>query len=69
MEDDVVVVAALGEGGEVGASLEKSKSVPGCKRIRRLEFRGSRIKLAYLGGMVVVEFEGYRALRKVSKWC
>ena len=32
MEDDVVVVAALGEGGEVGAGLEKSKSVFRCKR-------------------------------------
>lgn len=25
------------------------------------------MELAYLGGMVVVEFDSYRALRKVSK--
>ena len=29
----------------------------------------SRMELAYLGGMVVVEFEGYGALRAVSKGC
>lgn len=33
MEDDVVVVAALSEGGEVDLSLERSKLVSRCKRI------------------------------------
>ena len=34
VEDDIVVVAALGEGGEIGAGLERSKSAHGCKRTK-----------------------------------
>ena len=43
---------------------------------QRMVVRGQRIEgsrkpreLAYLGSVVVVEFEGYRSLRKVSKRC
>ena len=60
MEDDVVVVAALGEGGEVVACLEDSLLV-------RTEGSGfSCIESAYFGRMVVVEFKSYRTLREVS---
>ena len=41
MEDDVVVVAALGEGGEVVASLENIKSVLGCKKQRARDFESA----------------------------
>ena len=38
VEDDVVVVASLGEGGEIGAGLEKSMSVPRCRRAEDWSF-------------------------------
>ena len=62
MEDDGVVVAALGKGGEVGAGLRAGLSV-GWRAGG--ETWGSWVdskKLAYSGGMVCVEFEGYGAL-------
>ncbi len=62
VEDDVVVVAALGEGGEVGAGLEDKLLAPCNKKRTRCGVQVDHNKLAYLGGMVVVEFEGYRAL-------
>ena len=62
VEDDVVVVAALGEGGEVGAGLENGLLAPCSKRGKRGGGRVDHKELAYLGGMVVVKLEGYRAL-------
>ena len=38
VEDDVVVVAAFSEGGEVGAGLEEGRLVAGCKRIQYWRF-------------------------------
>ena len=34
-----------------------------------LRVRGSRVELAYLGSVVVIEFEGYGSLMEVSKRC
>ena len=62
MEDDGVIVAALGKGGEVGAGLRGGSSV-GWTAWE--ETWGSGVdgkKFAYSGGMVRVEFEGYGAL-------
>lgn len=37
------------------------------QEVKSSGLRVSRVKLGYLGCMVVVEFEGYGALREVSK--
>ena len=60
VEDDVVVVPALGQSGEVVTGLENSLSV---------DLRINHKELGYLGGMVFIEFEGYGTLGAVSKIC
>ena len=71
MEDDVVVVAALGEGGEVVARLKEAQPISVTSTGEKEMGTSSppQCELAYLGGMSVVKFEGYGALRKVSKVC
>ena len=53
VEDDVVVVAALGEGGEVGAGLEKSKSILGCKRTEDWSFEEAACSSRTLGAWLL----------------
>ena len=53
VEDDVVVVAALGEGGEVGAGLENSRSVPRCKRTEDWNFEEAPSSLPTLGAWLL----------------
>ncbi len=70
MEDDVVVVAALGEGGEVVAGLKREQRVSVIwQEGKRWGLSVSHREIAYLGGMVIVEFDGYGALGEVSKIC
>ena len=68
MEDDVVVVAALGEGGEVVACL-KRRVLAQCmwQEGKTWRLRLGCKQLAYLGSMVVVEFNGYGALGEVRE--
>ena len=53
MENDIVVVAALGEGKKIGAGLVGSKSVPCCKRTKDCRFEEAGWSLRTLGAWLL----------------
>ena len=62
MEDDGVVVAALGEGGKVGAGLRDGLLVEWDSKGKRWGVKVGGKGYTHPGGMICVEFEGYGAL-------